>query len=291
MKVLAVACVFAIGCTTSAGGPGSGSSVHLGEPGRLAIAGDCVVVAEPSSLVCVPRAGGGDPHELVKTPGRTYVAVAGDGDAVVATSTDDPPVELDRVALDGTVTRLASAAASTGAGELALADKQVVLSTGSQLLLVDGTGGGIVATLAQASGVIGAVAQRAGTVYYTDDQTLHEVDLTGQQVPLFDGMVTLALAADASTAVAGERLVGDSQFSFVDSELADEDCELHGTLSRVVLADGHPFALTDLGIFDAAGPVAEVPLARAAGAFDLAVDDQTIYWITRAGELDRAARM
>ena len=256
----------------------------------LALAGDCVVVAEPGSLVCVPRVGDDAPHEIVKAPGRTYVAIAADGDDVLATSVADHAVELDRVALDGTVTPLVSATASQGAGELAPADKQVVLSTGSQLLLVDGEAGGIVATLAHPAGVIGAVAARAGLVYYTVDGKLAEVQLDGTAMPVYASVQTLALAADAGAVVSGDQLDGDPSYSFANNLTTRNDCELHGTVSRIALADGQPFAIVDGAIFDASDVVAYAPVVPATDAFDLAVDDQRIYWIARSGELDRAAR-
>ena len=289
LALAALASLAAIGCTTTPS-PGTSSGVQLGEAGRLALAGDCVVVAEPGSLVCVPRVGGDAPHELVKSPDRTYVAIAADGDDVLATSVADHAVELDRVALDGTVTPLLSATATQGAGELAPAEKQVVLSTGSQLLLVDGEAGGIVATLARATGVIGAVAARAGTVYYTVDGKLQEVQLDGTAMPVYATAQTLALAADAGAVVSGDQLDGDPSYSFANNLTTRSDCELHGTVSRLALAGGHPYAIVDGAIFDAAEVVAEAPVVPATDAFDLAVDDQRIYWIARSGELDRAAR-
>lgn len=281
--------LLAVGCTSSPSSSSSGP-VDLGEPGRLALAGDCVVVAEHASLVCVPRAGGDSPRTILDQPSRALVELAADGDDLLVTSLADHAVFLDRVALDGTVTPLANATAAMGAGDLALADKQVVLSTGSQLLLVDGVHGGIVATLAHSTGVIGDVAVRAGLVYYVDDGTLQIVDLSGMAMPQYGGLRTIAVAADATTLAIGNQLLGDPSYSFVDDDVTRNTCEIHGTLTRVALAGGQPYAIVDGAIFDASNVVARTPVAPASDAFDLAVDDQTIYWITRSGQLARSPR-
>jgi hypothetical protein len=289
MKALLLVPWLAIGCITSTTSPGTSSTIELGEPGRLALAGDCVVVAEHASLVCVPRAGGDAPHTILEQPARTFVEIATDGDDLIVSSLDDHSVFLDRIALDGTVTPLADATATNGAGQLAVADKQAVLSTGSQLLLVDSVNGGIVATLAQAKGVIGDVAVRASLVYYLDDGTMEMTDLAGTKMPTYGDASTLALAADASGVAVGSQLQ-DSSYSFVDDLTTQNLCELHGTLTRVALAGGQPYAIVDGAIFDASHVVARAPIAPASDAFDLAIDDQTIYWITRGGELDRRSR-
>jgi hypothetical protein len=285
MKRLAIVPLFVIGCTTL----DSSESVELGEPGRLAIAGNCVIVAERSSLVCVPRAGDEEPRTLVTLPAREYVAAVGDDDGVFATSIDGAKVFVDRVSLDGRVRPVIATAATLGAGELALADRQLVLSTGSELLLAE-RDGSIVTTLADADGVIGAVAVRAGRVYYADDAYQHVIDLAGKHISDEPYLQTLALAADAVAAFAAHRLEGDTAFSFVDNETTGDSCELYGTVLRVAVAGGQPYALTDTGIFDASEVVARDALAEVSNGVDVIADAQHVYWITRTGALARIAR-
>lgn len=292
MKLLALAPLVALGCATTPPSPESAWPYQLDETGHLAIAGNCVVVEEASSLVCVPRAGAGEARELVRSADRTYVALAAtaDGTGVLATSLAGGQVRLDRVALDGTVTPLASAAATAGAGQLAVADRQVVLSTGSQLVLVDGAGGGVTSTLAQATGIIGGVAARAQQVAYIVDTSLKTVDLAGDDESQPSGGVTVAVAADAGALVVGRHLIDDTSYSFLQNDTTGDTCEIPGALSRIAVQAGHPFAIADGAIFDAAGAVADYPIAGDGDAFDLAVDEAYVYWITRDGTLDRVAR-
>ncbi|HTR53029.1 MAG TPA: hypothetical protein VMJ10_20180 [Kofleriaceae bacterium] len=280
----------AAGCTTTSSPTGS---VSLGEPGRLALAGDCIVVAEHASLVCAPRAGGGTPHTIATTPDRTYVAIVADDndDGVLATSIANNAVELDHVGLDGTVTPLASAAASDGAGELALADKQIVLSTGALLVTVDAQAGGVTGLVATATETLGSVAVRGTTVYYVDDTTLDAVDLASPTgMPEIEAQSdTFAVAADADAAAYGTNLT-NSSYSFVTNLTTREVTELHGTLSRVAIAGGHPYALVDGDVYDATGTDVETPLAGGLDAFDVAADTQAVYWITRSGDVGSLAR-
>lgn len=289
MKLLALAPLAVLGCAATPSPPSSPWPYQLDEAGVLALAGDCVVVAEHASLVCVPRAGGGEAHELVRRADRSYVAVAADGDDVLATSLAGGQVLLDRIALDGTVTPLAASPATSGAGLLALADSRVVLSTGSQLELVDPAGGGVTA-LAQASGIITALAVRAQEVDYADDTTLKTVDLMGNDLSQQDGEVVVALAADPGGIAVGQHLPGDTSYSFVDNLTTGDTCELHGALSRLAVDAGHPYAIAGGYVFDATGAVARQALAGDGAAFDLAVDDRDVYWISRDGTLDRVAR-
>ena len=291
MKLLALAhlaLLAALGCAATPATPSSPWPYQLDESGALALAGDCVVVAEHASLVCVPRAGGGAAHELVRRTDRSFVAVAADGDDVLATSLSGGQILLDRVALDGTVTPLAASTATSGAGLLAVADSGVVLSTGSQLELVDTAGG--VTPLAQASGIITALAVRGQEVDYADDTTLKTVDLMGDDLSQPSYSVVVALAADPGGMTVGTHLPGDTSYSFVQNTTTGDMTELHGALSRVAVDGGHPYAIVDGSLFDATGAVARQALAGNGDAFDLAVDARYVYWISRDGTLDRVQR-
>ena len=289
MKLLALVPLAALGCAATPSPPSSPWPYQLDESGALALAGDCVVVAEHASLVCVPRAGGGAAHELVRRADRSFVAVAADGDDVLATSLSGGQILLDRVALDGTVMPLAASPATSGAGLLAVADSGVVLSTGSQLELVDPAGGGVT-TLAQASGIITALAVRGQEVDYADDTTLKAVDLMGDDLSQPYYSIVVALAADPGGMVVGTHLPGDTSYSFVQNTTTGDMSELHGALSRVAVDGGHPYAIVDGVVFDATGAVARQALAGNGDAFDLAVDDRYVYGISRDGTLDRVER-
>ncbi len=287
MRVLSLAPLLSIGCSIT----GSSSAVELGNTGRLAIAGDCIVVAEHASLVCAPRSGGGAPRTMLTTPDRTYVAIASDGDSVVATSTSAGQVFVDRVALDGSVTPIANAPATAGAGELALGKGTIFVSTGSQILVVNTdppkiAGAWITAT----NPPLGAIAWRGTTMYWVDGTTLMTWNTSVDTMPQVGATVVGgALAADTDAVVVGDHL-SDSNYSFVTNLITREVSELHGTLTRVATAGGHPYAIVDAGIVDATMTDVTEPLVAVPDAYDLAVDDKDIYWITRQGTLDRVAR-
>ena len=98
-----------------------------------------------------------------------------------------------------------------------------------------------------------------------------------------------AVAADGDAAVVGTN-VANSSYSFVTNITTRDVTELHGTLSRVAVAGGHPYALVDGDLFDATGVDVYDPLAAGLDAFDLAADDQAVYWITRGGDIGTIAR-
>ena len=278
----------AAACTTATSPSGT---ISLGEPGRLALAGDCVVVAEHASLVCAQRDGDSS-HTLVTTPDRTYVAIVADanGDGVLASSVANNMVELDRVGLDGSTVELASLPASEGAGELALAGTQVVLSTGSLLVTVDASTGGVTGLVATATGTLGGVAVRGTTAYYVDDTTVESIELgAASATPEIESTESGAVAADAEAAVIGTNLT-DSSYSFVTNVTTHDVTELHGTLSRLAIAAGHPYAVVDGDLYDATGVDVTAPIVAGLDAFDLAGDARAVYWITRTGDVGTIAR-
>jgi hypothetical protein len=289
MKPLALASLLVVGCMTNAA---SKTAVELDNTGRLAIVGDCVIVAEQSSLVCVPRAGGGAPYTLVTNAARTYVAIAGDGDTAVVTSLAGSELYVDRVALDGTLKLIAKAPATPGAGALALAPGAVFVSDGLHLLAVPADGSRPAGTIVTAqSPPLLAAAFRGTTLYFADGPTVYSWDLSSQTVPQWLAMdqVDTQLGADTDAAVIG-RHIANSSYSFVTNVTTREITELHGTLTRIAIAGGHPYGIVDAGIVDATGTDVTDPVVAVADAYDLAVDDKSIYWITRQGTFDLAAR-
>jgi hypothetical protein len=280
---------------------------ELGAPGRLAITGDCIVVAQLTALGCVPL-GGGTPHVIAQSANRAFVRAIADGDALIATSLPldfgpgDAAMEVDRVTPDGAITAIAMTGAGYGAGEgVALAGDRVVFTDGgsADLLAVAHTGGQV-AVLAFDSGNFGDLAIAAGDAYFVNGFSIYKHDLAGpESYPGDDkavagvGADTPRLASDGTSVVAAGNLLDGSGtgVAIVVPAGAPAVAKLPSGNDALAVAGGHAFIA-------AGGEVLDLDLASgttstfAAGedAVDIIATPAALYWITRTGALRMLAR-
>ena len=271
---------------------------EVGTAGQIVLSRDCIVVAQLTSLVCVPIDGGA--VRPIATLPRNIVSVVADGDGVIATSlpldfgpSGDRTMHVDRIALDGTVSELGTAFAGYGAGPLAVSADRIVFTTGgSASLLALPRTGGPVQVLGSDSGNFGSVAIGGNDAYYVNTSVYrHSLASTGGAGTRVEtsGSIT-SVASDGTTVVAvGITPVHTAKLSIVSGTATAID--LAGMPSALVVAEGR--AWMSIG-----GDVVSVDLATRAmtsvlggqQAAGLIVAPTALYWITATGAVRTEAR-
>jgi hypothetical protein len=305
MKWLACLLVVAACGADSSGGdddgedpqPGPRTLAELGFGGRLAVVGDCIVVAQGSDLTCVPSAGG-EARSILHVEDRIFVEPVADGDAIVASSLPldfgpdgDRTLRIDRVTLDGAITTLGSAFSGFGAGEgLAIGGDKVIFSTGGSAdLLAVPRAGGATTRLASDSGNFGDVAVVGADAFYVNGFMVFRQALAGSQddpeaalpTPFFDAL----LASDATTLVAvGPSLEQEQQTLVVSLPPGPAIAPLAGRAGRAVVAGGiaHVIAGGDVHAIELATGVA-TPEVTGESVGDVALTTGGLVWITDTG--------
>ncbi len=272
----------------------------LGMPSQIVLAGDCVVAAKLTALMCVPVAGG--PVRTIATLPRTVVSVAADGDGVIATSlpldfgpSGDRTMHVDRIALDGTVSPLGTAFAGAGAGQLAVSPDQIVFTTGgSASLLTIPRSGGAVKVLASDSGNFGSVAVGGSDAYYVNTSIYRHAlaSAGGASVPVASLGTGVSLASDGTTVVAvGVMSQLSAVVSILGSSPGSDPIPLAGAPSAVVVTEGRAWmALNGDVISLDLTTHAMTPILSGEAVTGLVVTPTAMFWITDTGAVRTTPR-
>jgi hypothetical protein len=309
LSALAVAACAADSRGTSGGGGGDGDDGSGGggapttlatvSPGRIALAGDCIAVAAEQTVTCVPLAGGA-PTTLATLGSGTAVRPLAAGSAFVVSSVPadfgpaDAQFELDRVGLDGTVTKLLAASGGAGAGEgLAFDGTNAVFTTGGDADLDSIPVAGGSATLrAFDSGNFGEVALVGTTAYYYNAPEIFSHDMTATE-PADPGEEPVAgggdfedpsLASDGTTLVAAGTSIEGSATTVITIPTGPTIAPLPAPGGPVAAIDGTAYVIAggDLVAIDLASG-AETTIAAGEEPFDVLATADQVIWITQAG--------